>query len=97
MFWKRKSKNQSRIFTVQQTCPQCSGYGEMINDPCSKCSGNGKVQSNENVTVKIPKGVDDGTRIRVSGKGEAGSKGGSSGDLYLFISIDNHEIFKRSR
>ena len=68
----------------------------MINDPCDKCSGNGKVQSNENVTVKIPKGVDDGTRIRVSGKGEAGSKGGSSGDLYLFISIDNHDIFKRA-
>ena len=67
----------------------------MINDPCNKCSGNGKVQSNENVSVKIPKGVDDGTRIRVSGKGEAGSKGGSTGDLYLFISIDNHEIFKR--
>ena len=82
-------------FTVQQTCPQCSGYGEMITDPCNKCSGNGKVQSNENVTVKIPK-FDDGTRIRVSGKGEAGSKGGSSGDLYLFISIDNHDIFKRA-
>ena len=68
----------------------------MIGDPCNKCNGNGKVQANENVTVKIPKGVDDGTRIRVSGKGEAGSKGGSSGDLYLFISIDNHEIFKRA-
>ena len=68
----------------------------MIGSPCNKCNGNGKVQANENVTVKIPKGVDDGTRIRVSGKGEAGSKGGSSGDLYLFISIDNHEIFKRS-
>ena len=60
------------------------------------CSGNGKVQSNENVTVKIPKGVDDGTRIRVSGKGEAGTKGGASGDLYLFISINAHNIFKRS-
>ena len=68
----------------------------MIGSPCNKCNGNGKVQANENVTVKIPKGVDDGTIIRVSGKGEAGSKGGSSGDLYLFISIDNHEIFKRS-
>ena len=68
----------------------------MIGDPCNKCSGNGKVQANENVTVKIPKGVDDGTRIRVSGKGEAGSKGGANGDLYLFVSIDNHEIFKRA-
>ena len=68
----------------------------MIGNPCNKRNGNGKVQASENVTVKIPKGVDDGTRIRVSGKGEAGSKGGSSGDLYLFISIDNHEIFKRA-
>ena len=70
--------------------------GETIGKPCGSCSGNGKTQSNENVTVKIPKGVDDGTRIRLSGKGEAGSKGGSSGDLYLFISIENHNIFKRS-
>ena len=62
--------------------------------PCNKCSGNGKVPRNENVTVKIPKGVDDGTRIRLSGKGEAGSKGGASGDLYLFVSIDNHNILK---
>jgi len=91
-----KVRTNQGFFTVQQTCPQCSGYGEMINNPCNKCSGNGKVQSNENVTVKIPKGVDDGTRIRVSGKGEAGSKGGSSGDLYLFISIENHDIFKRA-
>ena len=91
-----KVRTNQGFFTVQQTCPQCSGYGETIGKPCGTCSGNGKVQTNENVTVKIPKGVDDGTRIRVSGKGEAGSKGGSSGDLYLFISIDNHEIFKRS-
>ena len=86
----------TKDFLLLQTCPQCSWYGETIGKPCNTCSGNGKVQANENVTVKIPKGVDDGTRIRVSGKGEAGSKGGSSGDLYLFISIDNHEIFKRS-
>ena len=91
-----KVRTNQGFFTVQQTCPQCSGYGEMIGTPCSNCSGNGKVQSNENVTVKIPKGVDDGTRIRLSGKGEAGSKGGSSGDLYLFVSVDNHNIFKRS-
>ena len=91
-----KVRTNQGFFTVQQTCPQCSGYGEMIGTPCSSCSGNGKMQANENVTVKIPKGVDDGTRIRLSGKGEAGSKGGSSGDLYLFISIDNHPIFKRS-
>ena len=68
----------------------------MISKPCNECNGNAKVQSNENVTVKIPKGVDDGTRIRVSGKGEAGTKGGGNGDLYLFISVESHNIFKRS-
>ena len=93
---KGKVRTNQGFFTIQQTCPQCSGYGEQIGKPCNNCSGNGKVQSNENVTVKIPKGVDEGTRIRLSGKGEAGSKGGSNGDLYLFISIDNHNIFKRS-
>ena len=91
-----KVRTNQGFFTIQQTCPQCSGYGETISDPCKSCSGNGKTQGSENVTVKIPKGVDDGTRIRLSGKGEAGSKGGSSGDLYLFVSIDNHTIFKRS-
>ncbi len=91
-----KVRTNQGFFTIQQTCPQCSGYGETIGNPCKICSGNGKVQSNENVTVKVPKGVDDGTRIRLSGKGEAGSKGGSNGDLYLFISIEAHNIFKRS-
>ncbi len=91
-----KVRSNQGFFTIQQTCPQCSGYGEMIGNPCGECSGNGKTQGNEKVTVKIPKGVDDGTRIRLAGKGEAGSKGGNNGDLYLFISIDNHNIFKRS-
>ncbi len=92
---KGKVRTNQGFFTIQQTCPRCSGYGETISTPCSSCRGNGKIQGSENVTVKIPKGVDDGTRIRLSGKGEAGSKGGSNGDLYLFISIDNHSIFKR--
>ena len=91
-----KVRSNQGFFTIQQTCPQCSGYGETIGSPCRNCSGNGKTQGSENVTVKIPRGVDDGTRIRLSGKGEAGAKGGASGDLYLFISIDNHNIFKRS-
>ncbi len=93
---KGKVRTNQGFFTIQQTCPQCSGYGETISKPCQDCSGSGKTQSNENVTVKIPRGVDDGTRIRVSGKGEAGTKGGSNGDLYLFVSIENHNIFKRS-
>ena len=91
-----KVRTNQGFFTIQQTCPQCSGYGETINKPCGICGGNGKVQDNENVTVKIPKGVDDGTRIRLSGKGEAGLKGGTNGDLYLFVSVNNHSIFKRS-
>jgi molecular chaperone DnaJ len=91
-----KVRSNQGFFTIQQTCPECSGYGETIGNPCRQCRGNGKTQAKESVSVKIPKGVDDGTRIRVSGKGEAGSKGGATGDLYLFISIDNHSIFKRS-
>ena len=93
---KGKIRSNQGFFTVQQTCPQCNGYGETISKVCSKCKGNGKVQSDENVSVKIPKGVDDGTRIRLSGKGEAGTKNASSGDLYLFISVQNHSLFNRS-
>ena len=91
-----KIRSSQGFFTVQQTCPQCRGNGETIGKACKKCGGNGKVQSDESVSVKIPKGVDDGTRIRLSGKGEAGTKSGASGDLYLFISIQNHGLFKRS-
>ena len=91
-----KVRSSQGFFTIQQTCPQCSGEGEKISNPCNNCSGAGKTQSNESVSVKIPKGVDDGTRIRIAGKGEAGTKGGSYGDLYLFISVKPHEIFKRS-
>ena len=91
-----KIRSSQGFFTVQQTCPQCNGYGETIGKACKKCNGNGKLQSSESVSVKIPKGVDDGTRIRLSGKGEAGIKNGGNGDLYLFISIENHSLFKRS-
>ena len=91
-----KIRSSQGFFTVQQTCPQCHGSGETISKACKKCSGGGKVQSDESVSVKIPKGVDDGTRIRLSGKGETGTKGGATGDLYLFISVQNHTLFKRS-
>ena len=91
-----KIRSSQGFFTVQQTCPQCHGQGETISKACKKCSGNGKVQSAESVSVKIPKGVDDGTRIRLTGKGEAGTKSGGNGDLYLFISVENHSLFKRS-
>jgi len=89
-------RSSQGFFTVQQTCPECGGEGEKITNPCNNCSGVGRTQSHESVSVKIPKGVDDGTRIRLAGKGEAGDRGGSNGDLYLFVSIEPHNIFKRS-
>ena len=91
-----KSDQIKVFFTVQQTCPQCSGSGEEITNPCSSCNGQGKKQTSKRLSVTIPKGVDDGTRIRLTGKGEAGSRGGGSGDLYLFINVYSHELFKRS-
>jgi molecular chaperone DnaJ len=89
-------RSSQGFFTVQQTCPQCAGSGEQITDPCASCGGQGKKQASKRLSVTIPKGVDDGTRIRLSGKGEAGSRGASNGDLYLFINVESHELFKRS-
>jgi molecular chaperone DnaJ len=91
-----KVRSNQGFFTVQQTCPQCSGSGEEITNPCSDCGGNGVKQTSKKISVTIPKGVDDGTRIRLAGKGEAGAKGGANGDLYLFINVRSHELFKRS-
>ena len=89
-------RSSQGFFTVQQTCPQCAGAGEEITHPCSSCNGQGKKQASKRLSVTIPKGVDDGTRIRLSGKGEAGSRGGGNGDLYLFINVHSHDLFKRS-
>ena len=89
-------RSSQGFFTVQQTCPQCSGSGEMITNPCGSCGGQGKKQASKRLSVTIPKGVDDGTRIRLAGKGEAGSRGASNGDLYLFINVNSHDLFKRS-
>jgi len=91
-----KVRSNQGFFTVQQTCPQCAGTGEQITNPCNDCNGQGNKQTAKKLSVTIPKGVDDGTRIRLAGKGEAGSKGGSSGDLYLFINVHTHDLFKRS-
>ncbi len=89
-------RSSQGFFTVQQTCPQCSGSGEMITNPCGSCGGQGKKQASKRLSVTIPKGVDDGTRIRLAGKGEAGSRGAGNGDLYLFINVYSHDLFKRS-
>jgi len=89
-------RSNQGFFTVQQTCHQCGGSGEEISNPCKNCKGIGKKQTYKKLSVTIPKGVDDGTRIRLSGKGEAGVKGSSNGDLYIFINVNSHDIFKRS-
>ena len=91
-----KVRSNQGFFTVQQTCPQCSGSGEEITNPCNDCSGVGNKQTSKKISVTIPKGVDDGTRIRLAGKGEAGTRGGASGDLYLFVNVKSHDLFKRS-
>ena len=89
-------RSSQGFFTIQQTCPGCAGSGEQISNPCTECSGMGKKQSGKKIFSNIPKGVDDGTRIRLSGKGEAGTKGASNGDLYIFVSVKTHSIFQRS-
>jgi molecular chaperone DnaJ len=83
------------FFTIERTCPSCQGRGEIINDPCTSCSGTGRVVRERTLSVSIPAGVEDGTRIRLAGEGEAGVRGGPAGDLYIFLSIKPHEFFQR--
>lgn len=83
------------FFTIERTCPTCSGHGEIIEDLCKSCSGSGRVQKERTLSVNIPAGVEDGTRIRLGGEGEAGLRGGPDGDLYIFLSIKPHEFFQR--
>ena len=86
---------QQRFFTLQQTCPECRGVGQTIKDPCIDCSGSGRVQKERTISIKIPPGVDQDDRIRLSSEGEAGMKGGPPGDLYVDVNIRPHPIFKR--
>ena len=88
-------RSQQGFFSVQQACPQCRGKGEIISDPCKPCRGAGRIQKNKSLMVNIPKGVDDGSRIRLSGEGEAGLNGGQQGDLYIFVSLNRHNLFIR--
>jgi molecular chaperone DnaJ len=88
-------RSQQGFFTVERACPTCAGRGQVISDPCSSCGGQGKVQKERTLSVNIPQGVEDGTRIRLAGEGEAGSRGGPAGDLYIFISVRAHEFFQR--
>ena len=86
---------QQGFFTLQQTCPECRGAGQTIKDPCIDCSGSGRVQKERAISIKIPAGVDQDDRIRLSSEGEAGMKGGPPGDLYVDVNIRSHPIFKR--
>lgn len=90
-----KIRAQQGFFTIERTCPTCQGRGSTIDDPCPACAGSGRQSKEKTLSVNVPKGVEDGTRIRLAGEGEAGLRGAPAGDLYIFISIANHRIFHR--
>ena len=91
----RVRASQGGFFHIERTCPACQGRGEVVSDPCTKCSGAGRVDQKRTLSVNIPPGIEDGTRIRLAGEGEAGVRGGPSGDLYIFLSIKPHAFFQR--
>ena len=86
---------QQGFFSIAQTCPRCSGTGKVIRDPCSSCHGEGRIKRQKTLSVKIPAGVDEGDRVRLSGEGEAGVNGGPPGDLYVVCRIKPHPVFQR--
>jgi molecular chaperone DnaJ len=90
-----KIRQTQGFFTLERTCPSCHGRGQVIDSPCNACGGSGRVTRERTLSVQIPAGVEDGTRIRLAGEGEAGIRGGPSGDLYIFLSIRPHELFQR--
>ncbi|MEN8831099.1 MAG: molecular chaperone DnaJ [Pacificibacter sp.] len=90
-----KVRAQQGFFTVERACPACGGIGQMIKDPCGKCAGAGRVEKERSLSVNIPAGVETGTRIRLAGEGEAGLRGGPTGDLYIFIEVRQHALFER--
>lgn len=90
-----KLRFQQGFFTVERSCSACGGVGSTIEKPCKTCTGSGRVRKEKKLEVKIPAGVDEGTRIRLSGEGEAGLRGGPSGDLYVFLHVKPHRFFKR--
>ena len=86
---------QQGFFSIQQTCPECHGGGQVIDNPCSHCHGAGRIQQQKTLSVKVPAGVDTGDRIRLAGEGEAGERGGATGDLYVQVHVKEHHIFTR--
>jgi molecular chaperone DnaJ len=91
-----KVRYQQGFFTIERTCHVCYGAGKTIKNPCSSCKGTGRLKKERNLEVKIPAGVEEGTRIRVTAEGESGIHGGQPGDLYVFISLKPHSLFKRT-
>lgn len=89
-------RQQQGFMIIERTCATCGGTGSILSDPCKKCSGSGRVRGEKNLEINIPAGVDSGSKVRISGEGEAGFKGAPSGDLYIFINVRHHNIFKRS-
>jgi molecular chaperone DnaJ len=83
------------IFSIRQTCPTCQGAGEIVEKPCRQCRGSGRMHTEKKLQIHIPPGVDTGSRLRVSGEGESGLRGGRTGDLYVFIHVRKHDIFQR--
>ena len=90
-----KVRASQGFFTIERTCPICQGRGQMLDQPCSDCGGQGRRQENRKLSVDIPRGIEDGTRIRLANEGEAGLRGGPPGDLYIFISLKPHDLFQR--
>ncbi len=90
-----KVRAQQGFFTIERTCATCGGSGRIIKDPCRTCGGSGRVRRERTLQVNIPAGVEDGTRIRLAGEGEAGMRGAPAGDLYIFLSIQPHRLFQR--
>ena len=86
---------QQGIFIQQSTCPECRGAGQVIENPCDKCNGDGREQAPDRIKIRIPAGVDDGTRLRSTGNGDAGLRGGPAGDLYVFLHVKEHDVFER--
>lgn len=90
-----QTRYQQGFFSVMRTCPNCAGKGQIIKNPCKKCRGAGRVEKEKTLEVKIPAGVETGSRLRINGEGEAGANGGPSGDLFVVIHVKEHEIFER--
>ncbi|MFD2261651.1 molecular chaperone DnaJ [Lacibacterium aquatile] len=90
-----KVRAQQGFFTIERACPRCGGHGQVIENPCKSCAGSGRTRKERTLQVQIPAGVEDGTRIRMSGQGEAGLRGAPPGDLYIFLSVAPHRLFQR--